>query len=109
MGAFGRVICHYILILKKCVHVGITLPEIYLKRNVKDVYKNLTRMFTTIFIIEKLEMIWKFVRGLINLKNSFHTMEYLLVVQNNVVALASVARLVEVSSCKLKGRLFDSQ
>lgn len=69
MGAFGRVIFHYMLILRKCVHVGITLSKIYLKRNVKDVYKNLTRMFTTVFIIEKLEMISKFVRGLVNLKN----------------------------------------
>lgn len=56
MQAFWRVICHYILILKKDLHVGITLSEIYLKGNIKDVCKNLTRMFiTAMFITEKLK------------------------------------------------------
>lgn len=56
MQAFWRVVCHYILILKKCLHAGITLSEIYLKGNIKDVCKNLTRMFiTAMFIREKLK------------------------------------------------------
>ena len=47
MQAFWRVIFHYILIIKKYLHAGITLSEIYLKGNIKDVCKNLTRMFIT--------------------------------------------------------------
>lgn len=58
MEAFCRVISPYILIIKKCLDIGIFFSEIYLKGNSKNVCKFLTRMFiTAVFLTEKLETI----------------------------------------------------